>query len=266
MPDSTSRYDGAYTGSGEVIRDTTYSIAIREGNEVHVFFKGTGSGETAAERLHEWWEDGEATVGMRITAWDKELQYYIDNYGFQSDTVSYTGFSRGGALARYMGGTGYGSATWSQYPPREGSQSVTSGYTWNAWQAFNAWVHNQYIMPTSKDFASVIDVTGRSDMKGAPHQSIVVAVPTVTPKRGRSDMHADDAAHQPKRQKTNPLVSNAGDFSGLVTTFLNPLSGRILDYKGIPSKKRKFAALEQYSPFWKEQNRLTQRSVLAGPS
>lgn len=266
MPDSISRYNGAYQGSGEVIRDTTYSIAIRDGNEVHVFFKGTGSGETRAERLHEWWEDGEATVGMRITAWDKELQYYIDNYGFQSDTVTYTGFSRGGALARYMGGTGYGSATWSQYPPREGSQSVQSGYTWNAWQAFNAWAHNEFVMPTSSDVATVMGVTGRGQMEGAPHQSIVVGSHIPTGKRGRSDMHAADAAHEPKRQKTNPAVSVQGSFAGLVTTFLEPTTGLILNYKGIPSRKRKYNSLERYSPFWKEHNRLTQTSVLAGPS
>ena len=57
-----------------------------------------------------------------------------------------------------------------------------------------------------------------------------------------------------------------GDFSGLVCTFVNPVTSLIIDYKGIPSRKRKFAALERYSPFWKEHNRLTQRSVLAGPS
>jgi hypothetical protein len=60
-----------------------------------------------------------------------------------------------------------------------------------------------------------------------------------------------------------PLSSGA--FSGLVCTFLNPVTSRIIGYKGI-RRKRKFAALERYSPFWKEQNRLTQRSVLAGPS
>ena len=67
-------------------------------------------------------------------------------------------------------------------------------------------------------------------------------------------------------QNTCPIQPSFGSgFSGLVTTFLDPVTSQIIGYKGIP-RKRKFAALEQYSPFWKKQNRLTQTSVLAGPS
>lgn len=56
-----------------------------------------------------------------------------------------------------------------------------------------------------------------------------------------------------------------GDFSGLVRTFLNPVTSRIIRYKGI-RRNRKFAALEQYSPFWKKHNRLSADTVMIAPS
>lgn len=62
-----------------------------------------------------------------------------------------------------------------------------------------------------------------------------------------------------------PRVRVGGDFSGLVSTFLNPVTSRILGYKGIPRKRKKFSTLEQYSPFWKEQHE-TPRSVFVAPS
>lgn len=76
--------------------------------------------------------------------------------------------------------------------------------------------------------------------------------------------YSDDEP-DPKRPKLNPVTRPVGDFSGLVSTFYNPVTSRIIGYKGI-SRKRKFSTLERYSPFWKEHNRLTQTSVLAGPS
>ena len=63
----------------------------------------------------------------------------------------------------------------------------------------------------------------------------------------------------------HPHVSKRGDFSGLVKTFYNPVTSRIIGYKGIP-RKRKFISLQRFSPFWKEHMRLTPASVLAGPS
>ncbi len=69
----------------------------------------------------------------------------------------------------------------------------------------------------------------------------------------------------PKKPKPNPVIGYGGDFSGLVTTFYDPVTSHIIDYKGIP-RKRKFSSLYRYSPFWKEQARLSQRSVLVGPS
>lgn len=55
-------------------------------------------------------------------------------------------------------------------------------------------------------------------------------------------------------------------FSGLVKTFVDPVTGRIIRYKGIRRKKRPYRALIHYSPFWKEQMELTQPSVLVAPS
>lgn len=79
----------------------------------------------------------------------------------------------------------------------------------------------------------------------------------------------DPDASQPQSTPTptHPIIKTniTGDFSGLVNTFYNPVTSRIIGYKGIP-RKRKFSSLQRYSPFWKEQMRLTQTSVLAGPS
>ncbi len=56
-----------------------------------------------------------------------------------------------------------------------------------------------------------------------------------------------------------------GDFSGLVSTFLNPTTGRIIGYKGLRSRKRsRLQTLEQYSPFWKDQH--TPTTVFVAPS
>lgn len=61
----------------------------------------------------------------------------------------------------------------------------------------------------------------------------------------------------PKRQKPNPTekinpLACSGDFSGLVTTFVYPTTGRIIGYKGIPQKHR-FSALMASSLFWRNQ-------------
>lgn len=97
-----------------------------------------------------------------------------------------------------------------------------------------------------------------------------------THKRGRwhdfeSDSQPDSPEGPPsKKPKPNPTltVNPSGDFSGLVRTVLNPVTGRIIGYKGIPRRRKRsrFDSLQRYSPFWKDHMRFTQTSVLAGPS
>lgn len=83
---------------------------------------------------------------------------------------------------------------------------------------------------------------------------------------GDDDDHPMDVDETP----STPITPSTGvsfrglGFSGLVSTLLNPVTGRILNYKGI-RRKRKLSTLEQYSPFWKEQSH-TPRSVFVAPS
>ena len=129
-----------------VIRETRYSIVIENPDGTHdVYFKGT---EPTSAR--EWAEDLEAAAGFHVKAWDTELQYLEDTYGYESDMVHYSGFSRGGGLAQYMGGTGYGSGHFHQYQPREGSVNAQSDEDWHdSHSALNAWLHDRLIEPGS---------------------------------------------------------------------------------------------------------------------
>ena len=134
----------------QVIRETRYSIVIENPDGTHdVYFKGTATpGSEGSAR--EWSEDGVAFLGFHLPAWDRELQYLADTYGYESDKVHYTGFSRGGGFAQYMGGTGYGSGTFSAYPPREGSQNMPSNADWHdTHSALNSWIHDHLITPVS---------------------------------------------------------------------------------------------------------------------
>ena len=244
---------GQYTGPGQVVRETDYSVCVEYAGHAYVFFKGT-----KASNISEWYEDVRAGLGgERIAAWDKELQFYMDNYGMESDYVTYTGFSRGAPLAGVLGGTMYGLGKhgFPQYPPAPGAK-VYDGVTDR--------VHDYVLTPIVEGAGALIK--GGSDINNwhpisGPHASLGFKADRDPGKRGRHDMHELPDA---KRQKTNP-VCTPGDFSGLVSTFLYPTTGGIINYKGIP-RKRKFTSLERYSPFWKEQMRLTQTSVLAGPS
>lgn len=134
-----------------VIRETRYSIVIENPDGTHdVYFKGTAAPGTKGS-LREWEEDRVAGFGFHVKAWDTELQYLEDTYGYESDTVHYTGFSRGGGLAQYMGGTGYGSGHFHQYPPREGSRNAQSDEDWHdSHSPLNAWLHDHLIEPGSR--------------------------------------------------------------------------------------------------------------------
>jgi len=143
----------------QVIRETRYSIVIENPDGTFdVYFKGTAAPGTKGS-LREWYEDKEAAFGYHVKPWDTELQYFIDTYGYESDKVHYSGFSRGGGLALYMGGTGYGSGRFHQYPPREGSRNEQSREDWHdSHSALNAWLHDKLIEPGS---AAVADAEGR---------------------------------------------------------------------------------------------------------
>lgn len=143
----------------QVIRETRYSIVIENPDGTFdVYFKGTAAPGTKGS-LREWYEDKEAVFGFHVKPWDTELQYFIDTYGYESDKVHYSGFSRGGGLALYMGGTGYGSGHFHQYPPREGSRNEQSREDWHdSHSALNSWLHDKLIEPGS---AAVADAEGR---------------------------------------------------------------------------------------------------------
>lgn len=269
-----------YTGPGKVVRDTYLSKAVVDpSGKVHVFFYGTTQGSDSPGAAKEWEEDIAAGAGKKIPAWDKELQWYIDHYGFQSDRVSYSGFSRGGGLAQFMGGIGYGSGHFYQYQPREGSVNAPSGYNWfSAYDVLNAWLHNRYVEPVSSTADSLLAVAGVGS-HDRPDQHIAIAehhtwndyqgkVP-VPYMHGRGLMKRDPdevpLADRPWKKPRSETPMARGDFSGIQTTMYVPTTGRIINYQGI-RRKRKFSALERYSPFWKEHNRLTQTSVLVGPS
>lgn len=133
-----------------VIRETRYSIVIENPDGTHdVYFKGTATPGTKGS-LREWEEDRVAGFGFRVKAWDEELQYFEDTYGYESDKVHYSGFSRGGGFAQYMGGTGYGSGHFHQYPPREGSTNAQSDEDWHdSHGPLNSWLHDHLIEPGS---------------------------------------------------------------------------------------------------------------------
>ncbi len=57
----------------------------------------------------------------------------------------------------------------------------------------------------------------------------------------------------PKRLKGGEHPVASGDFAGLVSTFVNPVTSRIIGYKGIPRKRRRNTSLERWSPFWAQQ-------------
>lgn len=102
-----------------------------------VWFKGTDP-----SHVSELAEDLSAFYGMRQSEWDDLLREMHQRYGFEDpDTVTYGGFSRGGGLARMMGGKGYGSFMPDGYQPRDGSMEMDMPTDWfhdNVVPAMNA--------------------------------------------------------------------------------------------------------------------------------
>ena len=137
--------------------------------------------------------------------------------------------------------------------------------------AYGAVVDTEEALDTAKDLSAITKRIGTAAGVAATADVIWQK----TGKRGRWHDFGIDTPQDPpggppwKKPKPNPsLIRTSGDFSGLVHTFLNPVTGRIIGYKGIPRRRtrRRFDSLQRYSPFWKDHMRLTQTSVLAGPS
>lgn len=64
---------------------------------------------------------------------------------------------------------------------------------------------------------------------------------------------------QPDPQPPRSTGVTSGNFAGLVHTFYNPVTSRIIGYKGIRPKRR-MGTLEKYSQFWRDQSVLGKRS------
>jgi len=93
-------------------------------------------------------------------------------------------------------------------------------------------------------------------MGGVPTKRAVTPIETPKPKRVYESPDPRDHKHTVVRQvkHTGPSYT-AGwcrDFSGIQRTRVNPVTGRIIGYKGI-RRKRALSPTSKYSSFWREQ-------------
>ena len=95
-------------------------------------------------------------------------------------------------------------------------------------------------------------------MGGVPHKRPINPIETPKPKRVYEEV---DNKHEKFPSNALRLVLHTGprytagwcrDFSAIQRTRLNPVTGRIIGYKGIP-RKRGLSTLSKYSEFWRAQ-------------
>lgn len=90
-------------------------------------------------------------------------------------------------------------------------------------------------------------------MGGVPTKRPVNPIETPKPKRVYEEV--DEDGHGARVVKHTGPSYTAGwcrDFSAVQRTRLNPVTGRIIGYKGIP-RKRNLSPTSKYSAFWREQ-------------
>ena len=95
--------------------------------------------------------------------------------------------------------------------------------------------------------------TPDSIMGGVPTKRPVNPIQTPKPKRVYEEV--DEDGHGARVVKHTGPSYTAGwcrDFSAIQRTRVNPVTGRIIRYKGIP-RKRALSPTSKYSSFWREQ-------------
>ena len=93
-------------------------------------------------------------------------------------------------------------------------------------------------------------------MGGVPTKRPVTPIETPKPKRVYESPDPRDHRHTVVRQVVHTGPSYTADwcrdFSGIQRTRVNPVTGRIIGYKGIP-RKRSLSPTSKYSSFWRDQ-------------
>jgi len=90
-------------------------------------------------------------------------------------------------------------------------------------------------------------------MGGVPTKRPVTPIETPKPKRVYEEvMEPRHPARQVKHTGPSYTAGWCRDFSGVQRTRVNPVTGRIIGYKGI-ARKRRLSPVSKYSSFWREQ-------------
>ena len=117
-----------------------YEVYRQPNGDFFVWWKGTTVPAFSRQSGKEWAEDYMAIYQLPKD-WETALNHIEREYGRESATVHHAGYSRGGGLAEYMGGTGYGA--WTPY-----SVQTTPGFHDEKAGDF---IHDRIVMPMSKD-------------------------------------------------------------------------------------------------------------------
>jgi hypothetical protein len=117
-----------------------YEVYRQPDGDYFVWWKGTTVPAFSRQSGKEWAEDYMAIYQLPKD-WETALNHIEREYGRESATVHHAGYSRGGGLAEYMGGTGYGA--WTPY-----SVHTTPGFHDEKAGDF---IHDRIVMPMSKD-------------------------------------------------------------------------------------------------------------------
>ena len=117
-----------------------YEVYRQPNGDYFVWWKGTTVPAFSRQSGKEWAEDYMAIYQLPKD-WETALNHIEREYGRESATVHHAGYSRGGGLAEYMGGTGYGA--WTPY-----SVHTTPGFHDEKAGDF---IHDHVVMPMSRD-------------------------------------------------------------------------------------------------------------------
>lgn len=122
-PSSYNQRLRAWKANYPLIEKTYLYEVYSDGDRVFINWLGTTVPAFSKRAAREWAEDVMAWSKLP-KAWVKHLRHVYMTYGNESSKVQHIGYSRGGGLAAFFGGTGYGALTVKGLKVKKGAKLV----------------------------------------------------------------------------------------------------------------------------------------------
>ena len=105
--------------------ESTYLYEVySDGVRFFINWIGTTLPKFSTQAAREWGEDFIAFKGFTPKAWIRRIEDIYHRYGNESSRVQHIGYSRGGGIAVFFGGTGYGALTVPGLKVKKGAKLI----------------------------------------------------------------------------------------------------------------------------------------------